>query len=245
MKVLLVVNNLSGGGAEKVAVDLANLFCKNNITSILTLSDKEDKFSVDSSVSRLKLNLKSNSRTVLSGIKANITRITKLRATILKEEPDVVITFMNRTNIRVLISLLFTKIPIIITEHNYPKTNPMSRSWELLRRVLYKRAYKLVSVSSGISDYFSFLPEKKKEVIYNPTELHFLEDKSLLDLSKKNIIAMGRLVPLKGFDLLIKAFSLIAEDYPNWNLSFIGDGPERNSLIKLIESYGLEKHSII
>lgn len=79
------------------------------------------------------------------------------------------------------------------------------------------------------------LYEKKNiisQVIYNP--LSFYSDKKC-NLKNNTILSMGRLVPAKGFDMLISAFSLIAEENPDWNLKIVGDGPCYDNLKKLIE----------
>lgn len=235
MKILIVVNNLAGGGAEKVAVDLANYFNSKNDVAILTLSDKPDKFIIDPSIKREKINLKLESKNYLSALITNFSRIYKLRKAILNNSPDIVISFMNRTNIRVLLSLLFTNINVIITEHNYPRLNKMNIFWEFLRKITYKRAKYLVSVSKGISECFKYLPSSRCKVIYNPVEVKFNKEKvGHFDFSKNNITAMGRLVHVKGFDLLIKAFAEIAKEYPGWNLNIIGNGSDYTKLEKLI-----------
>jgi len=47
------------------------------------------------------------------------------------------------------------------------------------------------------------------------------------------IVSMGRLVPLKQFDQLIRAFASLSQEFPEWDLLIIGDGPERPSLSAL------------
>jgi glycosyltransferase involved in cell wall biosynthesis len=47
------------------------------------------------------------------------------------------------------------------------------------------------------------------------------------------IVGIGRLVPQKGFDLLLKAFARIASDYPEWRITIIGEGRARASLERL------------
>jgi glycosyltransferase involved in cell wall biosynthesis len=54
------------------------------------------------------------------------------------------------------------------------------------------------------------------------------------------IVAMGRLVRQKGFDLLIEAFSRIADRHPQWSVKILGEGPARASLKKLIVEKGLD-----
>jgi len=52
-----------------------------------------------------------------------------------------------------------------------------------------------------------------------------------------NIVAVGRLVPKKGFDLLIKAFARL--DRPGVRLRIAGDGPERAALAARAEAEGV------
>ena len=64
-----------------------------------------------------------------------------------------------------------------------------------------------------------------------------------LDSSLKDnvILGAGRLIPLKGFNLLIRAFAHSGL-YPGWKLVILGDGPEKKKLESLIEKLGLTKH---
>ena len=49
------------------------------------------------------------------------------------------------------------------------------------------------------------------------------------------VLAMGRLVEKKGFDLLLRAFGSIARDFPGVQLLIAGDGEERGTLETLID----------
>ena len=58
----------------------------------------------------------------------------------------------------------------------------------------------------------------------------------------KRFLAVGRLSPKhKGFDLLIKAFGKFAQSNSDWYLDIVGDGPEKESLNKMIENRNLTK----
>ncbi len=55
-----------------------------------------------------------------------------------------------------------------------------------------------------------------------------------------SVLSAGRLVPLKGFDLALRAFKILADKYPNAEFTIVGDGPEFAALEKLVRDLGLE-----
>lgn len=55
------------------------------------------------------------------------------------------------------------------------------------------------------------------------------------------ILFVGRLVRRKGADDLIDAFRLVSENFPDWRLEIVGDGPERRRLEQLVADLGLGK----
>lgn len=73
---------------------------------------------------------------------------------------------------------------------------------------------------------------KNIQTINNP--LSFFPDR-ISQCDNKQIIAAGRYVPQKGFDLLIEAWSLVEKKYPDWKLLIFGDGDRKlleNIIIK-------------
>jgi len=58
-----------------------------------------------------------------------------------------------------------------------------------------------------------------------------------LSPSTRTVVAMGRLVPIKGFDVLIEACAGLA---PPFTLVLLGDGPERNALGLRSRQHGLD-----
>jgi glycosyltransferase involved in cell wall biosynthesis len=69
-------------------------------------------------------------------------------------------------------------------------------------------------------------------VIYNPLTI---TPGQRCDINAKTFLSVGRMTPRhKGFDLLIKAFSIFARHNNEWKLNIVGDGPEKDNLQKLI-----------
>ena len=82
-----------------------------------------------------------------------------------------------------------------------------------------------------------------KNVIVMPNPLAFNTD-ILSDCSSKKVIAVGRYVPQKGFDLLIKAWSIVSKKHSNWELNIYGDG-NREPYMNLVKEYQIEKNCIL
>ncbi|VVD71047.1 putative glycosyl transferase [Pandoraea eparura] len=57
--------------------------------------------------------------------------------------------------------------------------------------------------------------------------------------SEQGILAVGRLVPEKGFDRLIDAWARIACDAPGWQVRIVGDGPLRDALLTQADQAGV------
>lgn len=66
-----------------------------------------------------------------------------------------------------------------------------------------------------------------------------------LDFEDRIIISSGRLVPWKGFNILIKAFKDFNSKYPKSKLLIAGEGGERENLLNLIKDLKLENKVIL
>ena len=73
-------------------------------------------------------------------------------------------------------------------------------------------------------------------VIPNPVDILMMNEMGRQPVNTQKygrfIVACGRLHPVKGYDLLLTAFSQLVKQYPELNLVILGEGPEREKLIK-------------
>ncbi|WP_154589646.1 glycosyltransferase, partial [Bordetella pertussis] len=56
---------------------------------------------------------------------------------------------------------------------------------------------------------------------------------------RPRLLAVGRLHPDKGFDVLIDAYARIAPRYPDWDLVILGEGEECAALQRRVDEAGL------
>ncbi len=122
-------------------------------------------------------------------------------------------------------------------------------SHPLLAKFLFARADGVAIVSEGAAqDFISHFPflRSKVKVIYNPV----ITDQIDLLMTESNhhpffrevepvVLAVGRLVKSKNFDVLIAAFQLVREQMPS-KLIILGDGPERKRLEVLIKAVNMQ-----
>lgn len=79
---------------------------------------------------------------------------------------------------------------------------------------------------------------KHTKVVAIPNFLEHYPEK-LPEHREKTVVAVGRLVEVKGMDRLIRIFAAVHEKAPDWNLRIIGEGDERPALEALIREQGL------
>ena len=115
-------------------------------------------------------------------------------------------------------------------------------------RKTYSVYSKIVCVSESARQFFCNLYglEDKAIMIYNPIDTSDICSK----IGKKRrvedgiirIISVGRLVPQKGFDRLLKVVKRLHDDGSPVDLLILGDGNERETLEKFVESYDMQSY---
>ena len=91
--------------------------------------------------------------------------------------------------------------------------------------------------------YHQYDPAFNPTVIYNPLTLI---PGAPSEGTSKTFLAVGRFSRLhKGFDLLIEAFHLFAQNNQEWKLDIVGEGVEEGLYKELIKKYSLENRVTI
>lgn len=238
MKILFFIGTLTEGGAERVVSTLANkLVGRNFDVEILKYYKSENFYKLNDKVITNSIEEKTNTINKISNIKY-------LRKYI-KDNADIVISFLAPFNIYSLISNIGNNVPIIVADRNDPRRIPSNFLMRKLRDILYRNADGVVLQTKNNLSYFSEAVQKKSTIIYNPFDLK--ESKGIaLETKKDNIIVnVARLEKQKNHILLINAFNEIKDEFDDYKLVIYGEGNYKNELIHHINELKLSDRVIL
>lgn len=233
MHILLVTGSIQCGGAERILADMANYWVARGATATLaTWSGREvaDFYRLDAGVRRAWLDVPLSRNTVLHQVHATWRRVRKLRRLMRETRPDVVLSFIHTSNVLAILAGCGLPSRIVISERMQPAVDPtLSAPWRLLRRLLYRKSSAVVAQTRDAAEWLEQNCGTRAVVIPNPLRALAPPGSERQAL----ILATGRLVHQKGFDLLLRAFAAVATEFPEWRVAIAGEGRERESLVRL------------
>jgi GalNAc-alpha-(1->4)-GalNAc-alpha-(1->3)-diNAcBac-PP-undecaprenol alpha-1,4-N-acetyl-D-galactosaminyltransferase len=237
MRVTLVIFSLDAGGAERVMTTMANYWAKKGWkVTLLTFDDGRQPpfYELHRAVSHHPLGVAGASKSARERLLNNFRRLRALRIAIRASSPQVIISFMTEINVLTLLATTAFGVPVIVREAIDPHEHSIGKMWQLLRRWTYPRATRVVVLSRRALTYFSPAVQKRARYIPNPATVSAGRDLTgVTSHHGKKVVAMGRLEPQKGFDLLLQAFAGVASEYPDWSLEIWGEGQAREELESL------------
>jgi len=238
----IAIHALHGGGAERVASQLANHWVRaGHEVTLITLDEVgTDHFATDEAVHRVGLGVMGSSTNWLQAVRNNRARIKSLRKAIQAARPAVVLSLTDRMNVMTLMAARRLTVPVVIAEHSDPRHQLMPRPWELLRRWTYPHCAAAVALTDAVAEVIKkWTRGRPLKTIPNSLQPpgRYCSDSILRE--GRTLLAMGRLSREKGFDRLIRAFGRIAAQHSDWRLRIAGEGPERETLTALKEELNL------
>ena len=160
----------------------------------------------------------------------NLRRLSRLRAALKAFKPDAIVAFTTEANVVAIWSALGLGVPVVISERNQPDRPGLGRFTRAVRRLSYPLAAALVVQTEAIAQRSRAHFASPVHVLPNPIRLASWGGVPRAERATKRIVAAGRLVPQKGFDVLIASFAALADDYPDWQLVIYGEGADRAAL---------------
>ena len=181
----------------------------------------------------------------------------KVRRLLKAWKPQAVIGWSTYANFVTIISTRGLQIQtVVVSERNYvPKIVRAEGVGRIRRYVivhLMKFLYRKADViTANSADGLGFLkkfigPGPRYAQLPNTIDMEEVEASAValpevvpIATEGPRLLAMGRLQPQKGFDLLLEAMAYIRKSSP-WHLVLVGDGPEKGSLQELACKLGIE-----
>ncbi|MDA9020161.1 glycosyltransferase [Flavimaricola sp.] len=251
LQLLIAIESLGGGGAERVALDLARAWPPNGARPVLLVAARTGAFSdnLPPDLEVIEIGIPSSPRNL-------IPFLWRLRGKLSGRNLAGVLTHMTGMNRMMMRAALLgiLRAPVVVVEHNNFLRNhnvgDMSRlrSFLLMRETgcLYRQALAVVGCSRGVAQQalgLFDLDPGRVHAIPNPVAPHFAAlapmardiETWFLGLERPIFVSVGRMVPQKAFDALIRAFAL----QPRGSLVILGEGPLRADLSALVETLGV------
>jgi len=211
------------GGAERVSVTIGkNLDREKFDVSFCLVGDAKGNLNIENFIPKeyalLRISKCRGIRLVLA-----------LKKIVLRERPDVVFSSITFVNTKLLaLAPFFPKIKFVVRNNNYIYT--LSAMQKLILRVFYRFADTVIAQTDEMSlelvDKIK-LPKKKVYTLQNPIDEMLIDEKKnepspFIEKGRIVYVASGRFHPVKGFDVLVKAFKLVLNQQPNARLHILG-----------------------
>lgn len=235
MKITIFISGVTGGGAEKVACAIASYLAnKGHDVELLTMTDEEATYPLDNRVSRCCL-LKEKERK--NFFVNNTIRLVRFVKYLLRNRCDAYLAMLP-TNITTILAMRFlASAKVIAAERANPASYSEGKQKKLI--ALAPKADGWVFQTTGQKKWYDIHSQLKKAIVIpnaiNPDVLkqHITTERH------KTIVTAGRLTNQKNHELLIEAFSKIADKHKDYNLVIYGEGPNRAKLTKQITNLNL------
>lgn len=233
-KIIFSFATLAQGGAARVCANLSYPLCDTYDEVILvTWADVPQFYEYDHRAKWYVINKE-------CGSSNDIKKMMWFRNLVKREKPDLILSFLEPFNIRVLLSTIGLGIKTLVSERNDPRG--VNKFWimSLLEKMVYRLADKIIVQTETIRNFFDGALAERTHIICNPVNLpKEMVGKALVTEKKKRIVSVARIMPQKNHDVLIKAFAIFAKSRPDYTLTIYGNGPQIGELKMLAESLGI------
>ena len=236
MQITFAISSLGCGGAERALISLSGALAQrgHRVTLLTIRSDIADFYAIPAGVERVYASAEAARSHRWFNLARQRQRTEALRRDLLNTQPQVIISFIDTTNIAVLQAMAGSGVPVIASERTEPRMHPIGWRWQLLRRLYYPLAAKVILQTEETCvwarrQWPGWDAVAIANPIFPPTPSPEAQPPACFS-KPHNIIAMGRLAPEKQFHLLLAAFAQIAPQFPHWQLTLLGEGPLRPQL---------------
>jgi GalNAc-alpha-(1->4)-GalNAc-alpha-(1->3)-diNAcBac-PP-undecaprenol alpha-1,4-N-acetyl-D-galactosaminyltransferase len=252
VRLAFIINDLSGGGAEKALTLLSGYLVDEGVeVRVITMQSGNDGYALAPGVERVTL----QSGRLGHGVGKVLglpVQASELARVIRDWQPDVCVSFLPRSNVAHVMTRWFgNRRPILLTEQissrdNYPGSGVADRVMRALIGRFYPRADGVFPSSDGVkTGLVGFgVPPEKMHVVYNAISLPEIEASTRQPVDgidfgdRPTIITVGRHAEQKDHETLLRAFAVVRQRL-DARLVLLGQGPLRGDLEALARTLGV------
>lgn len=235
---ILVYDTSLVGGAERVAINLAQELSKNYETHLISLFNEKGK----NDTCRVEYKTYTISEKTVR-ITTNLIRLSKkLKGYLLQNEIDILLCITAGVNTVAIMATCKTKIKTVYCEHSNLENKSYGKKHQIRQYLGAKYMTKVITLTERDRNNFikDFnVPENKVKCITNWFTPTTHNSRPYKDDSKK-IITVGRLEKVKGHDLLIKVAKKVRDKHNDWTWDIYGDGKFKDTIEKNIIENGVK-----
>lgn len=241
---LCIAEVSNAGGTNRVVVNLANSFVKNNIdVTIFSINSTVGKpyYSLHDKVHINYLGVKLHKNVLLRSVFSFLNTVKALK----KAVPNIDVLIATDPITCFAFSFLKTKFPdkkFIACEHMGIEV--AGKHSLIARRLFYKKLDAVTVLNERDKLLLEQQGIKMKSCFVIPNEVSFYPEESA-DCTVKKMITVGRLVPQKGYDILVEILKDVMPRHKDWLVEIIGNGEMKEALQEKIDAYDLQKQVIL
>lgn len=240
MKIVHVINNLDGGGAEKLIYEFS-LFQQragHNVIVIMLLRSTNDVYArklIEAGIKVIQLNCE----------KYSLFTIYKLRKVFIGTRPDIIHSHLFPSQYYVILATIGMGVSLITTEHNTSNSRTDNKLFKIIEQFIYSRYSKIVAISDGVlKTYSKYLPKLESKIVKIENGINLeqfrndLASKSYMNFSNETFLVtmVARFSEQKDQISVIKALTLLP---PHIHLLLVGEGDKLDECRKLAIKLGL------
>lgn len=234
-KIFISCATLGSGGAERVISVLSSPFASHYETvKIILWISAPIFYEIDPRVELVDVEKEAKSTNLLK-------KMLWFRKYISKESPDLILSFLYPWSMKVLLSLLFKKVNIVVAERQDPRVVFGGYPVRILRDLLYIKTKGITVQTFENQQYYCRFLQHKLKTIYNPINMpQETVGRGLSTTKEDSLVTVGRLRKEKNHTLLICAFADFLKTHPSYILRIYGGGEDMDNLQLLISEMKLE-----
>lgn len=227
--------HLRHGGLERLCVTLIRNLRRERFRPLVIVQKREGEF----------LNLLEGTDIVALRNRRAPICILELASLLQRHRAQVIYTGTTATNIYASVAARLCGCRSVISEHTPLAENAAEAKWRRLRMAAVKLTYPLADLVVAPLPQIGVVLRNVLgrrcppfRCLPNPVVDHILPPRLVPDQARR-FVSVGRLAEVKRFDLMIRAFAILHDRFPDATLQILGEGPERPKLEELVRSLNL------